>query len=135
MQITKCLLVAMISVSGPVAAHHSFAPMDLTRTVTLEGVIREFQWTNPHSWIEIDVANETGDAEHWSIEANSPNQLTRQGWRSSDLAPGDHVTLVINPLHSGEHGGLFREITLANGEVRKALYGQIGDDTSRRTAQ
>lgn len=135
MQNVNSALTLAALVSLPVAAHHSFSPMDLTRTVTLEGVIATFQWTNPHTWIEIDVTNENGEVEHWSIEANSPNQLTRQGWHNTDLAPGDRVTLVINPLKSGEHAGLFRQITLANGEVRTALYGQIGDDASERTAK
>jgi len=135
MQPLRPVIALIAFVAATAVAHHSFAPMDLTRTVTLEGVIEEFQWTNPHSWIEIDVVNESGEVEHWSIEANSPNQLTRQGWRRTDLAPGDRVTLVINPLSSGERGGLFRRITLANGEIRTALYGQIGDDTSQRTAE
>ncbi len=135
MQLVKAAAAFAVMATAPVAAHHSFAPMDLTRTVTLEGVVQEFQWTNPHSWIEIDVVNETGEVEHWSVEANSPNQLVRQGWRRTDIAPGDRVTVVINPLHSGERGGLFRQITLANGEVRTALYGQTGDDTSQRTAE
>jgi hypothetical protein len=117
------------------AAHHSFAPFDLSRTVTLEGVVREFQWTNPHSWIEIEVANGDGGIDRWSIEVNSPNQLTRQGWRSTDIVPGDRITVVVNPLQDGRRAGLYREITLANGEVRTALYGQTGDDTSQRTAK
>jgi hypothetical protein len=128
-------LAASVLACETAIAHHSFAPMDLTRTVTLDGVIKEFQWTNPHTWIEIDVVNEDGEVEHWSIEANSPNQLTRQGWRSTDLAPGDHVVLVINPLRSGDPGGLYRRITLGDGEVRDALYGQTGDDTSQQTAE
>lgn len=135
MNSARLSLVAAVLVGPSAVAHHSFAPMDLERTVTLEGVINQFQWTNPHTWIEIDVLNENGSIERWSIEANSPNQLTRQGWRSTDLAPGDHVTVVINPLRNGQPGGLYRQITLADGEVRTALYGQTGDDTSQRTAE
>ena len=135
MKTAKLSLVSASLVCASAAAHHSFAPMDLERTVTLEGVINEFQWTNPHTWIEIDVLDENGGVERWSVEANSPNQLIRQGWRSTDLAPGDHVTLVINPLRSGKPGGLYRQVTLADGEVRTALYGQTGDDTSQRTAE
>lgn len=135
MKRAQFVLVPVVLVWASATAHHSFAPMDLEKTVTLEGVISQFQWTNPHTWIEIDVHKEDGSVERWSVEANSPNQLTRQGWRRTDLAPGDHVTLVINPLRNGQPGGLYRKITLADGEVRTALYGQIGDDTSQRTAQ
>jgi Family of unknown function (DUF6152) len=104
---------------GAASAHHSFAAFDTSKTVELKGVVVEFQWTNPHSWIEIDVPDAAGKVERWSIELNSPNNLTRQGWSRHDLKLGDAVTLVVNPMRDGRRSGLFKIVTLADGRVRK----------------
>ena len=98
-------------------AHHSFAMFDQSRTVTLKGVISNFQWTNPHAWIEIMVPDANGAAVRWGVELNSPNNLSRQGWKRTSVKPGDKVTIVINPLRDGKSGGLFNKITLPDGKV------------------
>ena len=117
--IAALAVLVLWPVSGPAAAHHSFAAFDTTKTIELKGMVVEFQWTNPHSWIEIDVPDAAGKIERWSIELNSPNNLTRQGWSRHDLKTGDKVTLVINPLRDGKRGGLFKIVTLADGRVHK----------------
>ncbi len=106
-------------------AHHSFAMIDQSRQVTLKGTVTEFQWTNPHAWIHIDVPKPDGVKESWQVELNSPNNLKRQGWKSSSVKPGDQVTLVLNPLKDGSKGGLFVSITLPDGTV-------LGDPTRAR---
>jgi hypothetical protein len=113
-------LVALLA--APALAHHSFAMFDQTRQVTLQGTVREFQWTNPHAWIHLDVPRSDGGADLWRVELNSPNNLKRQGWKSGVLRPGDKVTLVLNPLKDGARGGLFVTVTLADGTV-------LGDPT------
>ena len=100
----------------PVAAHHSFAMFDQRKVMTLEGTVTEFQWTNPHSFIEIDVPQRGGHS-HWSIELNSPNNLKRQGWSRSVLKSGEKVTLRMNPLRNGEPGGLFLDLKKADGKT------------------
>jgi len=100
----------------PVAAHHSFAMFDQSKTVTLTGTVTQFQWTNPHSFIEIDAATRNG-VEHWSIELNSPNNLTRQGWKRTTVKTGDKVTITLNPLRDGKKGGLFNTIVLPDGRT------------------
>ena len=87
------------------SAHHSFAMFDQTKQVTLKGVVREFQWTNPHSWLQLKVVNAKGEQEDWSIEMLSPSVLGRMGWKRNSVRPGDEVTVVINPVRSGAHGG------------------------------
>ena len=99
------------------SAHHSFAMFDQGQQVTLKGTVREFQWTNPHAWIHLDVPNANGVKDTWQVELNSPNNLKRQGWKSSSIKPGDRVTLVLNPLKDGSKGGLFVSITLPDGTV------------------
>src|SRR5271163_3007615 len=72
-----------------VQAHHSFAMFDQTQQVTLKGTVHEFQWTNPHAWIHLDVPGANGINDSWQVELNSPNNLKRQGWKSTSVKPGD----------------------------------------------
>lgn len=114
--LSACVGMTLL-LAGPAWAHHSFAMFDRSKEITVVGVVREFQWTNPHSWIEVDVPNGSGGVDHWSLECNSPNNLARQGWRSTSLKPGDKITVTFYPLKSGEKGGLFKILTLENGQV------------------
>jgi hypothetical protein len=111
--------------AGTAAAHHSFAMFDQSKQVELKGTVHEFQWTNPHAFIHIDVPNAAGGVDSWQVELNSPNNLKRQGWKSTSLKAGDHVTLVLNPLKDGTKGGLFIAVTLPDGSV-------LGDPTRAR---
>jgi hypothetical protein len=112
-----CLSLFLLLAAMPAAAHHSGAMFDRDKQVSLTGTILRFEWTNPHSWIEIEVPNENGGSDKWSVECNSPNNLARQGWKSTSLKPGDKVTIVIHPLRNGEKGGSFLLVTLPSGEV------------------
>jgi len=114
----------LLLVASTALAHHSFAMFDQSRTLPLSGTVMEFQWTNPHSFIELDVAKPDGTRELWHVELNSPNNLKRQGWKSTSLKAGDKVLVVINPLRDGQHGGLFLSVALADGSV-------LGDPTRR----
>jgi len=120
-------LATMVSlaVTGAAFAHHSFAMFDRDKEVVLTGTVHEFQWTNPHAFIEFDVPSDKGSPERWSVEMNSPNNLVRQGWKSTYLKGGDKVTVTLNPLRDGKHGGLFVAIVLPDGKV-------IKDPTSRQ---
>ena len=90
---------------------------DRTHDVVLKGTVKEFQWTNPHSFIELDVVDDKGAIGSYSIEMNSPNNLTRQGWKSSSLKVGDKVLLTMSPLRDGSKGGLFQAVQLPDGRV------------------
>jgi hypothetical protein len=96
---------------------------DLSKTVTLQGTIRDFQWTNPHSWIWIDVPGADGKPAQWGIEGMSPNYLARRGWSKHTLNPGDKVSVVIHPLKGADHGGSFLSVTLADGTVMRQSGG------------
>jgi len=122
---SRTLAVIALTASCAVLAHHSFAMFDQSKQLSLTGTVREFQWTNPHAFIHIDVPDENGSQVMWQIEMNSPNNLRRQGWKSSMLKPGDKVTVVTNPLRDGKRGGLFVAATLADGT-------QMGDPTRAR---
>jgi len=104
----------LMAASLPAVAHHSFAMFDQARTVVLKGVVTEMQWTNPHAFLHVRV---DGADTVWQIELNSPNNLRRQGWKADSIKVGEHVTVSINPLRDGTHGGLFVSVTLPDGKV------------------
>src|SRR5260370_26117144 len=99
----------------PAVAHHSFAMFDASKTVTLEGSVKEFQWTNPHAWILLNVANQQGQADVWAIELNGPSGLARDGWKPKTLTPGMNVSVTIHPLHDGSIGGQFLKVKFPDG--------------------
>jgi hypothetical protein len=89
----------------PALAHHSFAMFDAEKKMTLDGTVKEFQWTNPHSWILLTVSDAQGKAEQWAIEMGGPSGLARQGWVPKTLTPGMKVQAVIHPLRDGTPAG------------------------------
>jgi hypothetical protein len=112
------LAACMLAGAGIAMAHHSFAMFDTTATVTLTGSVTEFQWTNPHAYIELDVPESNGTGkQHWTIELGSPSILQQSGWKFKDLKFGDKVTATINPLRSHQPGGLLVQVTLPDGRV------------------
>lgn len=112
------LVLALAAGAAPAAgAHHSTAMFDRDAKVTLNGVIKDFQWTNPHAWIQVVAPGPDGRPAEWSIECNSPNTLSRQGWKASTFKPGDKVAIVANPMKDGTHAGLLITVTLADGRV------------------
>lgn len=109
---------AALLMSGPVAfAHHSFGMFDLSKEVTVEGVIREFQFTNPHVWIQLLVPNGNGGQTEWSIEAGAPGMMIRAGWKSSTLKAGDRITLTMHPLKDGKPSGSLVKVTVPDGRT------------------
>ena len=111
----------------PALAHHSFAMFDAEKKMTLDGTVKEFQWTNPHSWILLTVADAQGKAEQWAIEMGGPSGLARQGWVPKTLTPGMKVQAVIHPLRDGTPGGQFMAVTLPDGT-------QLGNPNARAGA-
>jgi hypothetical protein len=105
MKSAAALVVATSLIAGAAVAHHSYAMFDNKVETTLIGTVKEFQWTNPHSWIQLVVTDAAGHAVEWSIEGGSPVALAHQGWTPTTFAPGDKVEVVIHPLVNGRSGG------------------------------
>jgi hypothetical protein len=108
------LALGVVALSTSLAAHHSPVMFDMSKTQTLEGTVVEFQWTNPHSSIQLDVQT-AGGVERWGVEMGSPNSMVKGGWKSNIIKAGDKVSVAVHPLKSGEHGGIFMSITLPDG--------------------
>lgn len=109
-------LVATI-VSVGALAHHSSAMFDKETVRQETVVVREFQWTNPHVWIQVYIENDAGDKEEWSIEGGGPNSLFRAGWRPTSFKPGDIAELKFNPMLDDTNAGFFVGAKLANGDI------------------
>jgi len=114
------IAAAALAVAAPAGAHHSYAMFDATQNKQLDGVVQDFKWTNPHSYIEVLVVDQKGQAQKWGVECGSPSQMVKAGWRASTLKPGDHVVVTIHPLRSGEFGGSFVQAQVPDGRTLKA---------------
>jgi hypothetical protein len=124
MKASVCLLVlTAASVAWPALAHHSFAMYERGRTITLNGVVKEYNWTSPHVTIRLLTEEAGCDGKTWSIEASSPAVLARGGWTSSLLRPGDKVSLGLHPRKDGAAGGLLadEQQLLINGQPPKGV--------------
>ena len=113
--------VAVAMSAIPALAHHSFAMFDAEKVMTVQGTVKEFQWTNPHSWILIMVKNPAGGEVQWAIELGAPGGLARQGWIPKTLTPGMQVTATFHPLKDGSPGGQFMAVKLPDGTMKGDL--------------
>ena len=103
--------------SAPALAHHSFAMFDNEHQIKLIGTVKEFQWTNPHVYIEADVLDDKGKTRHWSVECANPGILNRIGWKFNMIKPGDELKMVVAPMRSGQPAALLKEVVLPDGRV------------------
>jgi hypothetical protein len=113
------LLVALLlwAGCGSALAHHSFAMFDMTKTVSLSGTVTNFEWTNPHAWLWVQVPDDKGASQLWGLEGQAPGELTRHGWTRHSINVGDKVSVQIHPLKDGQPGGSFYQVTFADGSV------------------
>jgi hypothetical protein len=109
-------IVVAISAVTPLLAHHSFAGYDKNRRVTVTGTVRQWQFTNPHSWLQLIVV-ENGRQVEYPIEGSSVNTLIRRGWSRTTFRPGETVTVEMYPLTSGARGGALLMARFANGRT------------------
>ena len=106
MKLAALLTGAMLAAtSGAVLAHHSFAMFDQEHPIDLEGTVRDFKFTSPHTFILLQVKDQDGDTTVWNLEGGSPTALSRDGWTAKTLKPGDEIRLTVEPLRSGAPGG------------------------------
>ena len=110
------LLTAAALGADTALAHHSPVMFDQAQQVTLTGTVREFQWTNPHSYIQLVVKNDQGQDEEWNLEMGAPTYLYNLGWRPSTVKAGDTLTVTIAPLRKGGKGGLLLKAATADGK-------------------
>jgi len=109
-------IATFMLLSGASVAHHSAVMFDDQKEITVTGVVKEFQYTNPHSWLLIDVTEEDGSVTTWGFEAEGPSTLMRAGIRRSDFSPGTKVTITGNPMRDGRPAALWVKATRGDGK-------------------
>jgi hypothetical protein len=108
----------LVTAAIPAIAHHSAAPFDMTKKITVSGTVEKWVWSNPHSWLYIRTTNANGGQDIWGFEAGSAGMLARNGWNSNDMKMGDKVVVTASPARtSGKNVGLISAIKLSNGKV------------------
>ena len=115
--------VAVAQFSAIAAAHHAGVMFDSEHEVTLSGVVKEFQFTNPHSWLLVDVTNEDGSVTTWGFEAEGPSIMMRRGIRPGDLMPGTHLTITGHPMRDGRPAAAWTMAVRDDGKVFHARGG------------
>jgi hypothetical protein len=118
------LRVVAVSVFGvalfqaPLAqSHHSNVAFEVTKVVTITGVVKEFRWANPHTWLTLTIDDGKGKKVDWSVEGRAPSVLLRAGWTKNSLRPGETVTVDMSPAKDGTNTGLIARVTKADGTV------------------
>jgi hypothetical protein len=123
------LIALAFSVSQDATAHHSFSAFDQSRSVTLAGTVKEWQWTNPHTWLYLLVTDESGKTQVWNIEGQSPQVMrSEQHYSRTSFKAGNAVKVIIHPRRDGSTGGSFVSATAADGS---ALTRDAGEPESK----
>jgi len=110
-------LLVLLSLAAPAQAHHSFAPYEPELQIKLTGKVADFQWTNPHVYIEIDAPDESGVMRHWLIECANTSILNRVGWKWNMISVDDEISVIVSPLRNGEPAALLKSVRLPDGSV------------------
>jgi hypothetical protein len=111
-------VATLVWTAGAALAHHSFAMFDRANPLELEGVVKEFRYVSPHTFILLEVKEKDGSVTIWNLEGGAPSGLAREGWSKDTIKPGDKIKLIIDPLHSGAPGGSWSpaKVKFNNGE-------------------
>ena len=110
------MIFCFLMVSAPMFAHHGNSAYDMSKTANFKATITKFEYSNPHSQVYFDVADDTGNAVHWVAETTNPAMLSRVGWTRDTLKPGDQVTLVANPNKVGARVVFLQKVVFASGQ-------------------
>lgn len=126
-RLRAAVVPALLLMAGSfAAAHHSTAEFDYTKQTTIKGKVKEVQWTNPHSYIQLLVSAKDGKTEQWSVEIGSPSLNINMGWKKNSVKIGDEVTMLLSPARSGKPYGTLRVLTKADGTELKGVAAQVG---------
>jgi hypothetical protein len=122
---------ALLAAALPLAAHHSFsAEFDQNKKVVLEGTVVQFEWVNPHSWLDIDVPQPDGTVQHWKLEGGSPSVLLRLGWNKNSLPAGTRIKVTAFQAKDASFRGSTREIEFPDG--RKLSLGSSANNETEK---
>lgn len=131
MRVSRRRLLGMVTAAtafvsmGVATAHHSTAEFDYTKQITINGTVKEVQWTNPHSYIQLLVDGPGGQKVQWSVEIGSPSLNINLGWRKNSVKRGDEVTMLLSPARNGKPYGTLRVLTFADGSQLEGVAARV----------
>jgi len=111
------IAAAALMIAQVALAHHSFVMFDRTRQLSRRATVKELEWTNPHCWLHVWIADDRGGVREWRLEAGPPGMLTRTGWSSHLVKPGEPVTVTFYPMKDGSAAGDIIKVVLPDGRV------------------
>ena len=114
---TTLAAAAFLLCAVPAHSHHSNVAYEVTKVITITGVVKEFQWVNPHTWLHVVVDDGKGRKVEWAAEGRAPGILGRAGWSRSVLKPGETVTIDMSPAKDGTKVGIIARVTKADGTI------------------
>ena len=118
-------IVGLMAAPQMVWAHHSTAEFDYGKTITVQGVVKEVQWTNPHSYLQVLSQGDDGATTQWGVEIGAPAINVRLGWRKDSVKVGDKVTLMMAPARDGRYFGTLRVLTFPDGRKLSGVAANI----------
>jgi hypothetical protein len=129
LKVVALTAIVVTAFTTPASAHHSFAMFDAESIITLQGTVKEFEWTNPHSWLRVMVTDEkTGQPAVWALELSSPARLKRMGMSADSVKAGDSVSVTFHPMKDGARGGQFLQAVLPGG--KQVIRANAGDENA-----
>jgi predicted component of type VI protein secretion system len=115
--VTSVVLVGVLLFATPAHSHHSNVAYEVTKVVTITGVVKEFRWVNPHTWLHMMVDDGKGGKVEWQVEGRAPGVLLRAGWTKTSLKPGEKVTVDMSPAKDGSNVGIIARVTKEDGTI------------------
>ena len=113
-----CAVLALVILHpAPAASHHSNVAYEVTKVITITGVVKTFEWVNPHTWLTVVVDDGKGGKVEWACEGRAPGILTRAGWSKTMLKAGDMVTVDMSPAKDGSRVSIIARVTKADGTI------------------
>ena len=114
------IFFGLLTISAPLFAHHGAAAYDMSKKITVKGVVTEWFWANPHCFLKFDSKDDKGNVMHWATETSNPADMVNLGWSKTSFKPGDEVTVTLTPVKNGQQVGRIEQVELADGQVLKA---------------
>jgi DNA/RNA endonuclease YhcR with UshA esterase domain len=114
---TSLVLAATVLHPVPASAHHSNVAYEVTKVITITGVVKSFEWVNPHTWLTVVVDDGKGGKVEWACEGRAPGILTRAGWTRNILKAGEMVTVDMSPAKDGSKVSIIARVTKADGTI------------------
>src|SRR5215470_14576184 len=115
--VALCSAMAVLPYAVPAFPHHSNSAYQVDQVITITGIVKEWKWTNPHTWLYVTVDDEKGGKVEWAVEGRAPGVLGRVGWDRSVLKPGEKVTIHMSPAKDGSHVGIIARVTKEDGTI------------------